>query len=189
MKKIIPSILVLCLLISCTTKESKIDEDFKNCQITQLNKKLEIIKPPASIAKSIKKIPKKLEQFLLKENYIKNQSKEEYQNLFKKIKSGKINSKLIKKFDNKIGFSSSAYFDTNPSYCLRLLINEKNIPNKNDWHYKFLDSYYKFQANSGMGENLSLNLIKKTIDKIPNKEFNKLIYRQIILNEIYLSIK
>ena len=193
MKRLL-QISILLLFASCgsliNTTNSIADEKFKLCSDIKYNKLVTEFEPVQGKLMYKKNIHALFENLLLRENYLKEISKSGYVDLLNKVEQKKIKPELLDKFLDELEFDPYSLFPAS-SYlsCYEYLFEQLKILDKNDitsWQYKFVNTYNKFETSGDLGVNN--NYIINALNQIPEKEFNKIMYRKLFLDLIFRQL-
>jgi len=184
-------LLIISLIVvnSCSSTkqiESDIwDKEFKECKDLELSNRIKNSFSPIKKTKvdSVKNIYTLFENFLLQKKILKEISKNGYKDLLEKSFAKKITSKTIFEFCEIMQTDVLMFFSPlsikgcfgNTEYRYNQLKKEKN-----GWKYNFVLIIDKYESEGGFNEN-GLEILKKSIDLIPDKKFNMEIYRRYIL--------
>jgi len=135
----------------------------------------------------IKNIYQMFENFLREEKYLTEISKKGYLELFSKVEKNELGNDFLVKFYKKLNFDPFQYFRTNTFlHCYGYLYEQLKIIDKKSWIYELVKEFNNFEAYGNM--NLENIYLKKTIEKIPVKEFNEIVYRKIFLDLIFTKL-
>ncbi|WP_111709757.1 hypothetical protein [Lutibacter citreus] len=181
------------LITSCSTTrniESEVwDEKFQLCKDLELSESINnsFYPIPESKIDSVKNIYSLFENFLLDEKILNEITKKGYKDLLQKSFDKKITSKKIFEFSEFMRFDTSMIFMTfsnkgcfaNTEYRYNQLSKEKK-----GWQYEFCVILDKYEADGGFNKK-GLEILNKSIDKIPNRKFNKEVYRRYFLDLVY----
>lgn len=137
-----------------------------------------------------KNIHSLLENLLLRKKYLTEISKQDYVNLLKKVQRNKIKPEFFEEFKNELGFNPTNLFPRNSFLsCYGYLFEQLKILDKSDkttWQYKFCINYNKFEAYGNL--NLENNHIIDALNEIPQSKFEKIMYRKIFLDLIFMKV-
>jgi hypothetical protein len=193
LKKLLP-ILISLLFASCgsnkTTVNNIADEKFKICSDIKYNRLITELGPTEGKQIYKENIHSLFENLLLQENYLTEISKSGYSSLLRSVERNEVKYELIEKFKTELEFDPYLLFPTNSFLsCYGYLFEQLNILNKEDktnWQYKFGLAYNKFEAFGNLDTNSQYLL--DALNKIPDKEFEKIIYRKLFLDLIFMEL-
>ncbi|WP_459209704.1 hypothetical protein [Aquimarina rhabdastrellae] len=191
MKKSIKLILIIfsILLFSChPIKKDDLDKEFELCSNSRYKRKIDFhYKDIGATKEAMINIHTLLEQFLIKENLLKEINKEGYKQLLLRASNKEIKIEFLKKFEQELGFNPHMLFPINMHLqCYDNLFNKsKTIDNdtKEIWQYKFGLVYNKYQAYGGM--ELDNEYLINALDEIPDHKFQMILYRKLFLDLLY----
>ncbi|WP_089381949.1 hypothetical protein [Lutibacter agarilyticus] len=191
MKKLL-QILILLIITSCgsmkNSNEIIADEKFELCNKLRLESRINNLAPDNSKPIYNQNIYSLFENFLIQENYLTEISKKGYSQLLDKIKLNEKKSDLIDKFSSELGYDP--YFGFSPNTrlsCYGYLFEQLKILDKSSWQYEFCLAYNKFESVGIDKENY--DYLKNAMNKIPDKKFEKIVYRIIFLDLIYFELE
>ncbi|MGO1584906.1 MAG: hypothetical protein ACTHXJ_02890 [Mesonia sp.] len=163
-------IIILLLFASCGLNTSNVnsiaDDSFKLCSDIRYNKLIMDYGPIEGKMIYKKNIHSLLENLLLRKKYLTEISKQE------------------------LGFNPTNLFPRNSFLsCYGYLFEQLKILDKSDkttWQYKFCINYNKFEAYGNL--NLENNHIIDALNEIPQSKFEKIMYRKIFLDLIFMKV-
>jgi hypothetical protein len=169
-----------------STSDSIMDEKFELC--SKLKYDSLITKYGSTDKKLIyqqQNIHSIFENFMLREKYLREVSKEGYSELLDEVKGKEIKPEFFQKFKKELGFDPYLLFPINSHYsCYSTLIEHQIINSKSGWQSRFLDAYWRYEASGDITtENSS---IKDALNYIPDDKFEKIIYRKLFIDLIYV---
>ncbi|MCC8358909.1 hypothetical protein [Salinimicrobium sediminilitoris] len=193
MKKLL-YIISLVLISSCGSKKSTsnsvADEKFKLCSEIKYNRLVTDYGPIEGKPIYKQNIHSLFENLLLREKYLNEVSKTGYRDLLKKVSQNKIEGDILGKFKEDLEFDPYMLFPTNSFLsCYGYLFEQLNILDESDhsiWQYKFALAYNKFEAYGNLKSDS--NYLLDALNKIPEKEFEKIMYRKLFLDLIFMEL-
>ena len=93
-------------------------------------------------------------------------------------------NKILEKFLVKFDFDPYEYFYPFLSLHCYGYVERLNLIDVNNWRYQVILEYNYYEAD---GKDIDNHLIK-SLSLVPKKEFEKIYYRQLFLNEIYFRL-
>ena len=187
LKKLL-QIITLILITSCSSTKNTLDriadEKFELCsEIRYKNQSTKFGRIPTnSIAE--KNIHSLLENYLIQEGHLLEISKKGYSELLNKAIRKEIKAEFFVKFKTEIGFDPLLLFPLNyQAGCYDYLIIQLKMLDEDSWQYKFRNDYWKSEVEGFLlTDNGHIN---NTLNKIPEKKFEMIIYRKLFLDLIY----
>ena len=183
---------IFLILNSCVgireSKDIAIDEKLEFCYLTHQRQAFKIYGD--SIENELYlNIHSAFENFLMSSNYLNGIDKKSYNDLLDKIENGQLNINLEETLGKDYTIFES-YFFTPLGYvtdlaCYDFLTENLKLIQKRDFRYKI----YKFLLRKdNAGSKLNYADMRQLISLIPKHEFNKLIYRRILIKEIFINL-
>lgn len=189
-------LLISSLILSASCGSNKeidntiADEKFKICTDIKYNRLITDLGPVNGRQIYKENIHSLFENLLLRENYLSEISKNGYINLLKSVERNEIKPELLEKFTSELEFDPYLLFPTNSFLsCYGYLFEQLNIfdkANKEIWQYKFGLAYNKFEAYGSL--NMNSEYLIDALNEIPDKEFEKIIYRKLFLDLIFMEL-
>lgn len=188
------AISILFLFASCGSNKTAVntiaDEKFKLCSDIKYSRLITDIGPTEGKQIFKENIHSLFENLLLKENYLTEISKSGYSNLLKSVARNEVKPELMEKFKTELEFDPYLLFPTNSFLsCYGYLFEQLNILDKAEketWQYQFGLAYNKFEAYGNL--NTSSEYLIKALNEIPDEEFEKIMYRKLFLDLIFMEL-
>lgn len=192
--KILLYITVLLLISSCgsnkSTSNTVADEKFELCSDIRYNRLVTDLGPVEGKPIYKKNIHSLFENLLLREGYLTDVSKSGYAALLNKVRENKIKQDILENFKMELEFDPYILFPTNSFLsCYGYLFEQLNILDESDhstWQYKFALAYNKFEAYGDLRSNN--NFIIAALNEIPENQFEKIMYRKLFLDLIFMEL-
>ncbi|MGM1057532.1 MAG: hypothetical protein ACQEWG_16720 [Bacteroidota bacterium] len=166
------------------------DEKFELCSDIRYNRLITELGPVEGKLVYKQNIHSLFENLLLQEGYLTEVSKTGYADLLNKVRENKFTPDLLEKFKMELEFDPYNLFPTNSFLsCYGYLFEQLNILDKSDhstWQYKFALAYNKFEAFGDLRSNN--NFIIAALNEIPENQFEKIIYRKLFLDIIFMEL-
>ena len=166
------------------------DEKFKLCSDIKYSRLITDFGPAEGKQIYKENIHSLFENLLLKENYLTEISKSGYSNLLKSVARNEVKPELIEKFKTELEFDPYLLFPTNSFLsCYGFLFEQLNIldnAEKEIWQYQFGLAYNKFEAYGNL--NTSSEYLIKALNEIPDEEFEKIMYRKLFIDLIFMEL-
>lgn len=190
MKKLL-QIIILIVTTSCgstkNTTDLNFDEKFELCSEIKYNLLIDEFGPIDEKLIYKKNIHSLLENSLIEEKFLNEISKAGYVELLKKAGRNEINPEFFDKLKTDIGFDPYFLFPMNSHLsCYGYLFEQLKIFDKSSWQFKFCLAYNKFEAYGEL--NTDNEYLIEALNKIPEDKFQKILYRKLFLDLIYINL-
>jgi len=192
LKKIIYFLLVTSIIQSCSSTRTSSDVITQKLELCQKIRHEKIIfnnsdSTDITLKRNVFNL---FENYLLIEKQLNGVSKKSYLDLFDKIANKNIDYSVTEKFNQEIPHIE---YIINPSGggtmedigCLDYINSFLKIVDKNDFQFKLFEKLTDYHYEDWN----NISLIKEMINIIPEKEFEKITYRKVIIRLAYLKMK
>ena len=183
MKKLL-QIIILILITACGSTKIKSDltfeQKFKQCTDEKYDYLASLSLPTDTLLYQKANIHNLLENKLIIDGYLEEISKNGYLKLLDK----NIPPKFFEDFKNEIGFAPDLLFPYNSFIsCYGILYERLNLFDKKSWQFKFGYAFNQFEAYGNM--DIKSSYLKAVVKEIPERKFQNIIYRKVLLDLIY----
>lgn len=192
MKRIVTVLLIFLILDSCVVmRESKdiaIDEKLEFCYLTHQEQTFKIHGDSIENELYLNSYTA-FEKFLISSNCLNGVDKKSYHDLIDKIEHGQLKINIEEKLGKDYTIFE-LYISTPSGYltdlaCYDFLTENLKLIQKRDFRYKI----YRFLLQKEKAESiLSYQDMRQLISLIPKYEFSKIIYRRILIKEIFMNL-